>query len=618
MRRIFAERNYGLKNKVLPYNRFHLFLDSENGLKINESNFEEIIKTADSYLEKEIPQLLASEYAMFRRNGNRSVFEAKFFNRRHMLMCLTLAEFVDKKGNYIDKLMDLIWLMLEETTWVIPAHNHGYDGKEGSFPLLASYFKDNVEYIDLFSATTGANLAFVYYLLHDELDEVTPLICERILHELNRRLIYPFLDPLCQQKMSWMGLSGNFVNNWNPWIVSNILTVCALTTENTETREDVIRHSMKCLDEFVKFYHEDGGCDEGPGYWAAAGASLFDCLEIMYDMTGGYINLYDDPLVRGMGEYFVKVYVDGNRFLNFADGNAKVGINGRLLYRWGKCCNSEMMRTFGANKLIETYSFTGANVRNYPYRAVRDLVEPEIAREDFIAPTKIWFDGIIIAGTREFLDTSKGLYIALKGGTNAESHNHNDLGTVIVYADGVPIFLDAGSGTYTRRTFSNERYDIWSMRSEYHNCATVNGVLQKNGKEFYSADHVYDDVTGALSMQLKNAYPAEAGIESYIRSAVLDNGMITITDMFELKDVGTVRFHFICNEMPGVVDETHIRIHGRTVEFSDKLSYSVEEIDCTEPEVKKIPRAWDTDAIYRLNLTAKSSFKHETFVLKVK
>ena len=28
-------------------------------------------------------------------------------------------------------------------------------------------------------------------------------------------------------------------------------------------------------------YHDDGGCDEGPGYWFRAGGSLFDCLELL-------------------------------------------------------------------------------------------------------------------------------------------------------------------------------------------------------------------------------------------------------------------------------------------------------------------------------------------------
>ena len=38
---------------------------------------------------------------------------------------------------------------------------------------------------------------------------------------------------------------------------------------------------LRSLDNFIDPYHDDGGCDEGPGYWSRAGGSLFDCLELL-------------------------------------------------------------------------------------------------------------------------------------------------------------------------------------------------------------------------------------------------------------------------------------------------------------------------------------------------
>ena len=75
----------------------------------------------------------------------------------------------------------------------------------------------------------------------------------------------------------------------------------------------------------------------------------------------------------------------------------------------------------------------------------------------------------------------QGLYLAVKGGHNGESHNHNDLGNFVVYSDGKPLFIDAGVGAYTKRYFGPGRYDVWHTCSDYHNCATFNGVTQKNG-----------------------------------------------------------------------------------------------------------------------------------------
>ena len=43
------------------------------------------------------------------------------------------------------------------------------------------------------------------------------------------------------------------------------------------------------------------------------------------------------------------------------------------------------------------------------------------------------------------------------------SHGHNDSGSFIVFQDGEPLFIDIGVGTYEKKTFSKERYTIFSM-----------------------------------------------------------------------------------------------------------------------------------------------------------
>ncbi len=613
-RRVLSERNFDVTGKVLPFSEFRLFLDAPNGLTVPPENRDPLIKRAEEAATKTFPPLIASDFMMFKRDGNRSIYESKYFPRRGDLLSLVVGEYLEKQGRFIDKIIDLAWTILEETTWVLPAHNPNKT-KEQICPLPYAY-QGKVDYIDLFSAATGADMAWVYYLLKDELDKVTPLVCERIKFELDRRIIDPFMDPACEYRMGWMGVAGNAVNNWNPWILSNVLAVCALTVDDTSLRERLITRAMPMLDNFTAMYKEDGGCDEGPGYWDAAGAALFDCLQILYDMTDGYVDVFKDPLIKNMGEYEIKVCINGNRFLNFADCPSNVNPDAPLLLRWGRLSDSEMMYTFGVNRLNGAPCGVGAN-GNHAYRFFRNIVEPVHEKTDFIAPTKFWLDGIVIAGSRETSATDKGLYLAFKGGCNAESHNHNDVGTITVFADGQPIFLDAGSGRYTRRTFSSERYTIWAMRSDYHNCATVNGQVQRGGRQERSCDHVYDAETGRLSMQLKNAYPAEAKIDSYVRNAVLSNGKITVTDNLELMEEGTVDFHFICNMLPENVTDTSFDIHGRTVTFSDALTYTVESLDKTWPEVENIPKGWGCDVLYRVTLKSKEKFKTGKFVLTV-
>ena len=90
-RRIFEEKNFNLFTKVLPYDDFKPFFDSERGLTIDEEQKPRLIKKAEEMLTREIPQLYAHEYMMFRRDGNRSVYEGGYFPRRGMLFSLALV-----------------------------------------------------------------------------------------------------------------------------------------------------------------------------------------------------------------------------------------------------------------------------------------------------------------------------------------------------------------------------------------------------------------------------------------------------------------------------------------------------------------------------------------------
>ncbi|WP_259391711.1 heparinase II/III-family protein [Paenibacillus thiaminolyticus] len=117
--------------------------------------------------------------------------------------------------------------------------------------------------------------------------------------------------------------------------------------------------------------------------------------------------------------------------------------------------------------------------------ALPDMEGP--AAEPPALPLDRWMPGVEVMVARERGD---GWFLAAKGGHNDESHNHNDIGSFIVYADQCPLWIDAGVGTYTAKTFSPERYSIWTMQSGYHNVPTVNGAEQAPGRTFRSVKPV--------------------------------------------------------------------------------------------------------------------------------
>ncbi len=601
--RIFEKAGFNACGHILPIDEFKLFADREKGLSINPEYYPAIIAEGEKLLNTEFPVLLATQYMMFCETGNRSQFESRYFPRRDGLLALTLAEYVEGKGRFIDKIIDLSWMIMEETSWVLPAHNRSKQNPVGHSPLPDTY-DGEYEYIDLFAGTTGATLAFTRYLLKDALDKRTPMIADRMERELEKRIVRPFLDlSAVYRRMGYTGINGGTVNNWCPWIISNVLTVTALVEKDMGRRTAVANQAMQYLDNFTSGYHTDGGCDEGPGYWSGAGGALYNAMLVLRDMSGGYIDAFGVDLVRKMGEYITKVIVTSKKFLCVSDCSPNVNPDAALIYDWGTLCGSEPMKSMGQARLngeLHPISFSSS----FPYTAYRLLSSEKLPKAELKTLKHFFLDGIQIGAIRESENPDQGLYCMLKGGHNNESHNHNDVGEVTVYADGQPIFIDVGGSTYTKKTFSEHRYEIWSMRSEYHNCMAPGGIGEEPGPQARAKDALYNEETGELSLDLTEAYPAGAKVEKYRRGISLENKKVHIFDNVKMTEPTVIEFHYMVETEPKVVSETSFRIHGRTVTIDPSLTYEVETVDCFE-ETSCIPNGWHTDAIRRIIIKTK-------------
>jgi hypothetical protein len=156
------------------------------------------------------------------------------------------------------------------------------------------------------------------------------------------------------------------------------------------------------------------------------------------------------------------------------------------------------------------------------------------------------------------------------------------------------------------------------MCSSYHNIPTVNGVDQLPGRQFEARDPMFDPVSGRLTLDLTHAYPAEAALESFVRSGVIQDGMAVITDSLVSEKDGEVTFNLLCNSEPVLVSEGVLTVHGKTVRYDPALTVTVDSPDCSEPETESIPRAWDTERMYRILMTAPlQAHEPRSFILKV-
>ena len=496
------------------------------------------ISKGEELLDFKWPNLPASVFLEFAVNGNRSHYQGLYFERRNNLSSLVMAEMLEGKGRFLDNIVNGIWAICEETFWGVPAHLYLQQAGHG-LPDISE------PTVDLFAAETGALLAWIVYLLEEELDLVSPLVCDRIRLEAQRRILTPCLE---RDDFWWQGLvplektgvNLERLNNWSPWIDSNWLTAVLLLEDDQERRQQAIYKIMGCLDRYLNPHPDDGGCDEGPSYWGHAGGRVYHSLELLYSASGGLINIFGEPLIREMGKYIYRAHIDSNYYINFADAGAKIHIDPSLVYRYGKSTGDEIMAGFGAY---------AANLQGYGNQVIggslgkqlfglfhlKDLQAAESAVPFLM---DVWLPDIQVMAARSDKDSEKEFYLAAKGGHNHESHNHNDVGNFIVYLQGQPVIIDIGVETYSKKTFRPEtRYEIWTMQSGYHSLPTINGTMQKAGIAYRAKEvsHVAGKNNSTLTLDIAGAYPPEAMIASYVRSMRLNCGKsVVITDTYAM------------------------------------------------------------------------------------
>lgn len=549
------------------------------------------IRYGERYLGRPWQSLPATVFAEFKTNGNRVNFEGLTFQKRRQLAALVMAEIVEGQGRFMPDIINGLWSTLEESWWGIPAHY----GKK--VPVMED------QNVDLFQAESAGLIAWTAYMLKPQFDKFSPLIVNRIYKEIRQRMLQPAMKGRYWWKTAGM--------NWNPWICSNWLA-CVLICENDRKAQlDAVEQILGAMDHFVDAYPADGGCDEGPGYWDRAAASLYECLNLLHTATDGKIDMSGNAKIRAMASYAYKTYIENDYCITFADTHDnKMLQQVNIIYPFGLYLNDRTMREFAAyiakqKNLTEDAATLYDKSGNYPTLA-RELffvsninsLLAEQPNEPLLSD--VWLPDLQIMTARR-----ADMFVAMKGGNNGESHNHNDVGSFVVYADGQPLIIDPAVGEYTSKTFSNRRYEIWTMQSQYHNLPQINSTDQRDGKQFAAAEAKYRK--GSLSLNIAGAYPAEAGVKRWVRTVgIAKNGSVTVNEDYELaKSEGVTKLMLITIAKPELAAKGVVKIGNRRIEYNaNQLDVAVEPIsDKLDPLLQGI---WGK-MMYRIVMTVKGN-----------
>ncbi len=475
-----------------------------------------LIERGEAALAEEIPAIALSDYTEFSRNGNRVHFEAKYFRRRTALTQTVLAECAEHSGRFLPRILDLIWAILEETTWCLPAHL-SYERDAAVLPVP----DPERPVIDLFAAETAAILGVAEYLLREVFREQEETegktgsgtsVCRRIDAEIRRRILTPYLSTW----FWWMGDGEQLLCNWTSWITQNVLLAVFTRRDGVftdEEQERTLRQAAESVDYYLDDYNDDGSCSEGIFYYGHSALCLFGCLDVMSRVTkGGMDVIWKSEKIRRIAAYPVTMYIGGGQYFNYSDASPYAGHRGARDYLFAKATGNEAYETFvladfGTQELTERLLPDEESLYCHLLQLMhyREMASGPLRQ---VLPADAYYEE---AGLLSARDTHWAL--AAKAGHNGDIHNHNDVGSVTLYLDARPFLIDLGVGTYTAKTFSADRYEIWTMQSAYHN--TVNfidesgsWIMQHDGRE-YAAGDARCGITAdsaELSMDLARAY----------------------------------------------------------------------------------------------------------------
>ncbi len=599
-----------LKTVLIPlaqWTPFPKLADRSSWAKADEAMMKSNLKQAESYLDYKWPYVPATKSLLIERTGDRNQYQAISFEKRGVLGTLLLAEIYENKGRFIDQIIDGVWSICEESFWGASAHLPQTKEYSGLMDVSKPF-------VELFSAETATYLAWVDYFLGEKLDAVSPQIRKRIYYETNNRIF----QPLMTKAHGWMtkNSNGRPPNNWNPWICSNWLNSVLLLEKDETKRTAAVSKILSVLDEFLNPYPQDGGCDEGPGYWGAAAASLYDNIAMLnLASKNAFKYVYEDEKFKNMGRFIYRAQIGDKYFLNFADADPQPGMAASMIYRYGKDINDADMMKFGAFYRKPDDAKTGRfqYFRNLFSLFMQD--EYEKAEKGLPLPASVWLPNIQVMVARDKEGTTDGFFVAAKGGHNDESHNHNDIGNYVVYYNGQPLLIDVGRGTYTRKTFSSRRYDIWYNCSDYHNVPTINGTTQPPGAAFKATNVSYkeDKKSAQFSLDIAKSYPENAGVSTWQRTVRLNRGKnVTVTDAISLKKADKLTEHLKTCYPAEVLKPGELVIHykpkeGEAKDFvvkynASQMQAAVEKIPLTAMEDQGILEKWG-DNIYRINFT---------------
>ncbi len=447
-----------------------------------------VIQDAAELGQKPCPDLPDALYLDYSKTGNRTRCQKVLSQRDGRMATLALAECLEAKGRFVSPLAETVRAICAERTWMLPAHDRGLES-----------FNGRTMDMDLRATLIGWELASIHYLLQEQLPPDIRALIEK---EVRRRILFPFREIVEGRQRGAFWLKAT--HNWNSVCLAGVTCAALALEPKAADRAWFVAAAEHYIKNFLSGFTPDGYCSEGMGYWNYGFGRFLMLGEGVRQATGGKLDFLADPAAKAPALYALHSEIINGIYPTIADCHPGDAPDRQFLKLISERFDLDVPR-------VKTVSFAnpGKSVGPVTMFAFLQNPLPRIpgAQEPSALPLRTWFSdgGVLICrpgtGTPPFA-------AVLKGGHNAEHHNHNDVGSFSVISGRTMLVCDPGAEVYTARTFSAKRYDSKVLSSFGHAVPRIGGQLQRTGAAAKAVvlQTDFSEQRDLLTLDLQSAY----------------------------------------------------------------------------------------------------------------
>ncbi len=373
------------------------------------------------------------------------------------VLSLAVGHLLTDKKAYVDRALAELWCFADVwTSWVDPYHGNKrfYDLMSGEMCMTAG-----LAYDWLYHAMTDAQRA--------RLREVT------VDRGLDLYLVHTGGKGALKARGWWFACH----HNWNTVCNGGAVIAALALRGEYEQSEEVIRRASSSWMRFFNHLGEEGGWDEGTGYWRYGMRYAVMGVEALRSVTGKGQEVFDRPGMRRTG-FFPMHFNPGGVPVSFGD-SAGIGADPILYLLASKYAEPAFVW------YQDTYGrVPGIKRDGWPIESLALLWRPvdqdwqlKAGRPPVLSTTNA-YTGI---GWAVFADAlpEPSVLCGFKCGDLGANHTQLDNNVCNVWAYGQWLAIDLGSGSYTREYFSSKRWSLYEVQTLGHNGVLIGGKGQK-------------------------------------------------------------------------------------------------------------------------------------------